>query len=407
MALVSVAGRFAGTVAMECLRSGLHVMLFSDNVPVEEEIALKKYADSQGLLVMGPDCGSAIINGVPLGFANSVRRGDIGIVAAAGTGLQEVSTIVSNYGAGISQAIGTGGRDVKKEIGGASFLRSLDALAEDTDTRVIVLVSKPPYPDVLMNIRSKACRIAKPIVSVFLGSEEASMKECGLHSCSTLEEAAILAVALSKGEAPDEALAGLKMRDQRLGQIASDEAGEKRKGQHYVRGLFCGGTLAAEAQVILGPMIGDICSNVPLLPGCRLGNSLESVANTVVDFGEDEFTVGRPHPMIDYSLRNRRIVKEARDPETTVILLDVVIGYGSNPRPAEDLIPALTTARAIALSANRRLWIVCSVTGTDQDPQCRAEVVRALEESGAIVGESNAAACRLAGLLVKSLQTGS
>jgi FdrA protein len=352
---------------------------------------------------MGPDCGTAIINGVPLGFANAVRRGNVGIVAAAGTGLQEVSTILSNQGGGISQAIGTGGRDVKKEVGGITFLRGIEALGEDTETRVIVLVSKPPHPEVLARIQGAACRIAKPIVSVFLGSDEASLKKCGLHSCSTLEEAAFTALALSRGEEPEAALAALKMRDGRLAQIASDEVRERRKGRHYLRGLFCGGTLAAEAQVILRPVIGDIHSNVPLLSGFKLSHSLESVENTVIDFGEDEFTVGRPHPMIDYSLRNRRIVEEAKDPETSVILLDVVIGYGSNPRPAEDLAPALTMARAIALSANRHLAIVCSVTGTDQDPQCRAEVVRALEESGVVVVESNAAACRLAGLLINRL----
>ena len=327
LALISIAGRYAGDEAMRALESGLHVMLFSDNVPLEKEIALKKFARKRGLLVMGPDCGTAIINGVPLAFANAVNRGNIGIVAAAGTGLQEVSCIISNAGAGISQAIGTGGRDVKKEVGGIMFLEALKALAKDQQTRVILLVSKPPHKDVLRRINKLAKTIHKPIVTSFVGAS--TQEACS----STLEEAALIAVAQSRGRGRDEVFSRLVARDKEILRIAKREAGKRKKNQKYVRGLFSGGTFCAEAQILFKTQLTGVYSNAPVGNTKQLPDSLVSQKHSVIDLGEDEFTVGRPHPMIDYSLRNRRILVEAADPETAVVLLDVVLGYGAHPDP--------------------------------------------------------------------------
>ena len=245
LAMISVAGRYAGRLARRALESGLHVMLFSDNVPVEEEIALKWLARRRGLLVMGPDCGTAIINGVPLAFANAVNRGSIGIVAAAGTGLQEVSCIISNAGAGVSQAIGTGGRDVKQEVGGIMFIEALKALAQDDQTRVILLISKPPDPQVLQRIAKVIKSIRKPVVTLFLG---AAPKGGGP---ATLEEAALEAVALVEGKKTDDAGRKLAAREQQLAGLAHRAAARRKRGQQYVRGLFSGGTFCAEAQIIL------------------------------------------------------------------------------------------------------------------------------------------------------------
>ncbi|MFH1620420.1 MAG: acyl-CoA synthetase FdrA [bacterium] len=400
MALISVAGRYAGDVAMEALKKNLHVMLFSDNVPIETEIVLKKFARKKGLLVMGPDCGTAIINGVPLAFANSVRKGSIGIVAAAGTGLQETSCIISNYGAGISQAIGTGGRDVRKEVGGMTFLQALEALSEDRATKVILLVSKPPHPEVFGKILDMAKKIKKPVVSAFLGADSGVLSKAGIHACSFLDEAALTAVALAAGKNAGKTAEILKIQDLQISKFAADEAGRKADGQKYLRGLFSGGTFVSEAQLVMKPVIGDVWSNVPLRPGLRLKNSLKSTGNTVVDLGEDEFTVGRPHPMIDYSLKNRRIAQEAKDPETAVMLLDIVIGYGSNMNPLAEITPAIKEARQTAEKEKRHISIVCSVTGTDSDPQCRGTVVKGLEDAGCIVMPANAGACRLAGRIV-------
>jgi len=390
LALISIAGRFAGEEARRALENGLHVMLFSDNVPLEQEIALKKFARKRGLLVMGPDCGTAIINGVPLGFANVVNRGNIGIVAAAGTGLQEVSCLISNAGAGISQAIGTGGRDVKKEVGGIMFLESLRALANDKGTKVILLVSKPPHPQVLSRIARAVEGIHKPVVTLFIGAG------ANRGGPSTLEEAALTAVALARGEKPADVAKQLVARDAEVLRMARREAGKRKKRQQYVRGLFSGGTFCAEAQVLFSHLLSNVYSNAPTGRAKQLKNSLKSQKNTVIDFGEDEFTVGRPHPMIDYSLRNRRILEEATDPETAVILLDVVLGHGAHPDPAAEL-------SGVIRQALRTVSVVCSITGTDRDPQNRSRVAADLRKAGALVMPSNAAACKLAGHIIQSL----
>ncbi|MBU0679685.1 MAG: acyl-CoA synthetase FdrA [Verrucomicrobia bacterium] len=394
LVLISVAGRYAGAEAMKALESGLHVMLFSDNVSIEEEVALKTFARERGLLVMGPDCGTAIINGVPLAFANVVNRGRIGIVAASGTGLQEVSCIISNEGAGISQAIGTGGRDVKKEVGGIMFLESLKALAEDEQTDVIVLVSKPPHKEVLEKVTKLVNSISTPVVSIFLGAGEE-----GEGKAATLEEAALTAVAFAAGEGVEAVKERLSIRDKGIAKLAGVRAAECRKGQRYIRGLFSGGTFCTEAQILLKGMVSDIYANSPANGIGQLEDSLKSRANTVVDLGEDEFTVGRPHPMIDFSLRNKRIDEESNDPETAVILLDVVLGYGSNMDPVGELQDVVREAAA-------KVCVVCAVIGTDQDPQNRSRVQEALRSCGAIVMESNAAACKLAGYIINGMEPG-
>jgi FdrA protein len=388
LVLISVAGRYAGDLAMRALQKGLHVMIFSDHVPLETEIELKRFAVKKGLLVMGPDCGTAIINGVPLGFANEVNRGGIGVVAAAGTGLQEVSTIISKQGAGISQAIGTGGRDISREVAGTMFLTAMKALADDRDTEVILLVSKPPHPDVLDKIRSLGSGIKKPVVSLLLG---APPKE---GEPETLEEAAHLAVALAKGDEASTALRRLAERDSEISEAARREAAKLEKHRKYIRGLFSGGTFCAEAQVILRDLPSGLYSNVPTGKTQRLPDPLKSIENSLVDMGDDEFTSGRPHPMIDYTLRNKRILEEAADPETAVILLDVVLGYGANMDPAGELVP-------IIREAARTVCVVCSVTGTPKDPQDAAKVTTELTEAGALVMPSNAAACKMAREIVR------
>ena len=398
MVVISVAGRYAGEEARKALEAGLHVMLFSDNVSLETEIELKKLAKSKGLLCMGPDCGTAIINGAPLGFANAVERGSVGMVAAAGTGLQEVSSIVSCEGAGVSQAIGTGGRDVKKDVGGIMFIEGLKALARDQETKVLLLVSKPPHESVLKELKAELKKIKKPVVAVFLGAQEGALADCGagVIQAKTLEEAAVAAAALSKA-GPKKALAEAKTVFELYAKeeqgLARGEAKKLKKGRRFIRGLYSGGTFCAEAQIIFGDL-SPLFSNAPAGQGRKLGDSLKSEGHSVVDLGEDEFTVGRPHPMIDFSLRNRRILDEAKDPETAVVLLDVVLGWGSNMKPAEELAPVVKEAAG-------KVCVVATVTGTDKDPQGKQAVIEALEEAGAVVRPTNASACRLALEIVK------
>jgi FdrA protein len=403
LAMISVAGRYAGDVAMKALKNGLHVMLFSDNVPLEQEIALKQYAVEQELLVMGPDCGTAIINGVPLAFANKVNRGNIGIVAAAGTGMQEVSCLISNKGAGISQAIGTGGRDVKKEVGGLMFIESIRMLLEDRNTKVLLLISKPPHPEVLEKLGKILQGSKKPIVAAFLGAKAEEIKKYGIHPVSSLEEAALLSIAYSTGKGTKEIGNLIFQQRETIKTQAKTESCKLHSGQKYIRGLFSGGTFCYEAQLLLQDMVDIIYSNAPVGKTIKLANSLRSQEHTLIDLGEDEFTVGRPHPMIDYSLRNKRIIEEASDPETAVILLDIVLGFGSNPEPLIDIIPAIKTAQDIAKEKNRYIFFVCSVTGTDTDPQNRTKVIQSLKDNNVWVMESNAAASLFAGYIVSNI----
>lgn len=397
LALISIAGKYAAAEAMKALKNGLHVMLFSDNVSIEDELKLKQFAREKGLLVMGPDCGTAIINGVPLAFSNVVNKGNIGIVAASGTGLQEVSSIISNYGGGISQALGTGGRDVKKEIGGIMFLEALKALNEDEQTKVIVLVSKPPHPEVLKKISEEIKNVSKPVVGIFIGGDPEILRSVGAIAASNLEETALIAIGLSQGKSADSITKKASISNDEIQKLAAELA-PKTKGK-YLRGLFSGGTLCDEAQLILKDCMGYVYSNGPLHPDFKLADLWKSKENTIIDMGEDEFTSGRPHPMIDFSLRCKRIVDEASDKDTAIILLDVVLGYGSNMKPVEELEPAIKKAKSISPNVQ----FICSVTGTDMDPQGRKQVIEQLESMGVVVMPSNVAAAQLTAAILQKL----
>ncbi len=392
--LVSVAGRYAAGVTREGLRLGKHVFLFSDNVAVEDEVSLKQMAAEEGLLVMGPDCGTAIVNGVGLGFANRVRRGPIGMVAASGTGLQQVSSRIHQLGSGLTHALGTGGRDLSEAVDAVTARQGLDLFRRDPETRVIVLVSKPPAPKVAEDLLQAARLAGKPVVVDFIGYLPPAKRVGNLHFVRTFDEAAALAVELA-AEISDEK----PERELDLERFAS--------GQRYLRGLFSGGTLAYEALLILQDYLPVVYSNAPLKKGQNvLENSMVSQEHTVVDLGSDEFTVGRLHPMMDNDLRIRRLYQEANDPQVAVILLDVVLGYGSHPNPASELAPAVAQARAEARKARRHLEVVAVVVGTDEDPQGLEEQIAQLKAAGAAVETSNDAAVRHAGRLVQALGEG-
>lgn len=386
--LISVAGRYAGGVARSALDLGKHVFLFSDNVPVDEEIELKRRAAEEGLLVMGPDCGTAIINGMGLGFANKVRRGPIGVVAAAGTGLQQVTSRIHQLGGGVTHGIGTGGRDLSEKVGAVTFRQGIDLLARDPEVKVFVLVSKPPAPAVAEQVLQLAESAGKPVVVSFVGRAATVASRGALHFAHSLDHAAELAVALSNAT-PTTPLA------------ASRDG--FAQGQRYLRGLFSGGTLAYEAQAILRDYLPGVWANAPLDKAWKLPNSLHSQEHTIVDLGEDEFTVGRLHPMLDNELRIRRLMQEAADPQVAVILLDVVLGYGSHPDPAAELAPAISHALDVTRQAGRRLDVLVVLTGTDEDPQDIGSQQERLLQVGAQVDFSNEAMVRRAGEIVRGL----
>ena len=388
--LVSVAGRYAAGVARQALHLGKNVFLYSDNVSLDDEIALKQMAAERGLLVMGPDCGTAIVNGVGLGFANHVRRGPIGVVAAAGTGLQHVTCRIHQLGSGITCGIGTGGRDLSEKVGAITIRQGLDLLSRDPETRVIVLISKPPAPKVAENVLQVARSAGKPVVVDFVGRSPSARRVDNLYFAASLDEAA-------------ETAAQLVSQPVQYPIPDTQDTGCFAAGQRYLRGLFSGGTLAYEAQHILQGYLPRTYSNAPLDKENRLANSLVSQAHTIVDLGEDEFTVGRLHPMMDNDLRVRRLHQEAQDPEVAVILLDVVLGYGAHPNPAGELASAIAKARAAAHEAGRYLEVVAVVTGTDEDPQDFNSQIQQLQSAGARVETSNEAAVRYVGRLVQAL----
>jgi FdrA protein len=320
LAVISLPGQYAGREAMAVLESGRTVMIFSDNVPLEEEIRLKKRASELGLLVMGPDCGTAIINGTALGFANAVRKGPFGIVGASGTGIQEVSTQLHKRGYGITQAIGVGGRDLSVEVRGMSMIQGIHALEKDTETKIIILISKPPSPVVASRVFDTIKTLKKKYLVNFLNGDPAEAKRRHLPFAAGLEEAAELAIAVhERRDFSPKSFSGNE--EEVLSRARRDR--KKIGSGRCLRGLFSGGTLADEAILILSREIGNIYSNIPLKKDFALENNWKSQKHTIVDLGEDEFTRGRPHPMIDYSIRNDRILQESKDPDCGVILLDV------------------------------------------------------------------------------------
>ncbi|MGQ0696347.1 MAG: acyl-CoA synthetase FdrA [Nitrospiraceae bacterium] len=387
LALISTPGEYAAAEAFKALNLGLNVMLFSDNVELKDEIALKRFAQDHDLIVMGPDCGTAIINGIPLAFANVVRRGEIGVVAASGTGLQQVTCLIDRWGKGISQAIGTGGHDLHKEVGGISMLQGLKALAADQSTSVIVLISKPPSPEVAERVLKAAAGTGKPVVVNFLGAAPEGIRRPNLYAAGTLEDAAAAAVALADGKRPEESRPKHPFfpMPPRLAPV-----------QRYIRGLYSGGTFCYEASLLLKKDFGQVYSNTAVDHEDRLGDVWTSRGHTVIDLGDDLFTRGRPHPMIDHRLRNERILKEARDPEVAVILCDVVLGHGSHPDPASEMVPVIQEAKDSADKAGRHLVVVGFVCGTSSDPQNLSKQEAALREVGVILAESNAQAVRMA-----------
>ena len=364
--LISVPGRYAAGVANEALDLKKNVFLYSDNVSIDDEVELKARADELDLLVMGPDCGTAIIGGIGFGFANRVRRGPIGLVGASGTGLQAITSRIHQLGGGISHALGTGARDLKGSVAGAMATRGMDLLANDPETEVIVLVSKPPDPAVTARLLQRAWAAGKPTVVSFLGYPPPVKQLGNLHFASSLIEAAELAVGLvgtQQEKAPSY---------------------ELRAGTRYLRGLFSGGTLAAEALAAFQAVLGPVYSNIgePLL-----SDPLVSKEHALLDLGEDIFTVGRLHPMIDNDLRVRRMRQEAADPDVGLILLDVVLGEGAHPDPASELAPAIAEVRA-----EHDVEVVVVVVGTDEDPQDIEAQEQQLRQAGAAVFADTAAA---------------
>ncbi|MBC1936848.1 acyl-CoA synthetase FdrA [Listeria grandensis] len=377
MALISIPGTYAATEADRALDEGLHAFIFSDNMPMEEELRLKQKAHDKGLLVMGPDCGTGIVNGVPMAFTNVVKPGNIGIVGASGTGIQEVSTIIDRLGGGVTNAIGTGGRDLSETVGGITMLDAIAALEKQADTDVIVVISKPPAKAIRDKVLALLRTITKPAVTIFLG-EKPTYHETNLYHAYTLEETARIAVALAKGQTVTATTS----------QITKPEI-TLTPEQKHMKGYYSGGTLASEAAMLIADALA-------LKEGLikQDGYILKTEGHEVIDLGDDIYTQGKPHPMIDPEKRIAFIEDAANDPETAVILLDVVLGYGSHEDMAGQLAPAIKHVIAKAKAAGRELAVIGTVCGTLQDPQDYNEQRQTLIDAGVIVKDSNNEAVR-------------
>jgi FdrA protein len=368
LAIVSVPGQHAVAEAADAIAAGRSVLVFSDGVPVADEVALKFAAHDAGVLVMGPDCGTAIVSGLALGFANVVRRGSVGLVAASGTGAQQVSCLLDMAGVGVSHVLGVGGRDLSEAVGGLATFDAMAALDADPATERILLVSKPPAPSVAGRIEEAAQGLATPVRSAALSPESPDLT------------AAVEALLRDMD-------AEVPVWPSRPGE------GERAAPGAVLKGLYSGGTLADETMLVAARTLGDIRSNTPLRPDLDLGADLFARGHVVVDFGDDALTAGRAHPMIDPTLRLEAIAAVASSDEAVVLLLDVVLGYGSDPDPAASLGPALAAARE---ATEHPLPVVVALVGTDADPQGWTRQADALAAAGAAVFASNSAATRYA-----------
>jgi FdrA protein len=389
LALVSVPGHFAVAEARKALALGLHVMIFSDNVALADEVAIKREARERGLMVMGPDCGTAIIGGTPLCFANEVPRGDIGIIGASGTGIQEVSCLIARAGGGISHAIGTGGRDLKAEVGAITMLMAIDALDADPATRHIVLISKPPEAAVARVVLDRVAHSAKPFTICFLGASGLALPG-NARAAATLKAAADASLAHVPAKGTPVRRQEHAPNLERAAGSASPPRVRADRGT-LVRGLFAGGTFCSEAQIVFAQAGLPVASNVPVPGAHALAGAQEThvLAHVMIDLGDDEFTRGRPHPMIEPAVRERPLAAALADPAVGAILLDVVLGYGAHPDPAGHL-------AGILGGRDGRPLVIASVTGTDADPQPRGAQVEKLVAAGVIVADSNAEAAELA-----------
>lgn len=369
LALVSVPGSSAVVEAADAIEADRDVMIFSDNVPVEQEIALKAMSAERRLLVMGPDCGTAVVDGIGLGFANAVRPGPVGVVAASGTGCQQLLCLLDQAGIGVSSALGVGGRDLGAEVGGASTREAMRRLDADASTELIVVVSKPPAAKVAEKLREFAATLSTPVQFALLGA--------GRPDLTAAAEAVLNTLGRAVPEWPH------------LGEAPAVQHGR-------LRGLFVGGTLCDEAMLISADAVGDVHSNIPLEPRLALGPDLTADGTVMIDFGDDSMTKGRAHPMIDPTLRHEDLARTAREGDASVVLLDVVLGHGAEADPAATLAPAIASAITTARGDGRELAVVVACLGTRDDPQQTDRQSAALAEAGAEVFASNAQATRRA-----------
>jgi FdrA protein len=437
LVLLSIPGQYVKDISYELIEQGIHQQIFSDHVPIEDELEIKNQAVKKGVLILGPGAGTSIINGKGIGFSNAIRRmGPVGIVAAAGTGLQEVICLLDQCDIGVKHGLGVGGNDPKDKIGGIMMLECMKTLEKDDDIKVIAIVSKPPYPSVEERIIEYVMRNgSKKYVLAFIGGgisvagkqQKGQQQEFMSQVTSSLTDmnsshtavttadhertiikvnslsSAVLAIAKAFGNQQlEKAISQIYVPPDKLVSILRKEWTGLQGNQKFIRALYTGGTFAYEAQVILRDLMdkGHIYSNTPIEQIKELQDSFKSEKHSIIDLGEAEFTEGRPHPMIDPTIRKLRILEEAKDPEVGVILLDFVLGYGSNPDPVGAIIDELRQGKEIAQDQGRYLPVIAHVCGTKNDIQSYEKSLSKLHSVGCVVMPSNALAAIASALVI-------
>jgi FdrA protein len=401
LAVLSIPGEYVPREARKALDRGLNLFIFSSNVPIEEELELKNLAADNSLLVMGPDCGTSILGGVGVGFANVVDRGAFGVIGPSGTGLQEFTTQIHNAGYGISHAIGTGSHDLSDEIAGITTNQALETLESDPQTKVITIIAKPPSKTTLTKLIERVKRCNKPVIGCFLGAQmELSQETEALTWASTIDQAVLLAIQHLEDKVDIVNIAPSKQERELAAKSRMDWAPEQR----YLRGLFAGGTFCYQSQQILGEAGIVVHSNTPLDPKTKLSNSDKSFEHTLIDMGDEKYTLGKPHPMIDNTERSKRILTEGRDPSVAVLLIDFVLGYNASMDPVGDLLDAILDVKQLKQQHVGELTVVASICGTDKDPQELSLQMNLLKEAGVIVFRSNAKASLFCCELLKPVQ---
>ena len=398
LVVISIPGEYVTREARKAIDAGLHTFIFSSNVTIEDELELKRSAAQKNLLVMGPDCGTSLIGGIGIGFANAVRKGTIGVIGASGTGLQEFTSQIHNAGLGISHAIGTGTNDVSDAIGGLTTLAALDALEGDPDTKIIVFVSKPPGKKTFAKLLERLDQSKKPTIGCFLGLDQLPAPHNKVKFARTVDEAVQWAIYF---EDDGPVVSKLTLSPDELEWVKNEQE-RWTPQQKYLRGVFAGGTFCYQAQQILQDAGLDVYSNAPLNFRFKLAHPDQSRSHTLVDMGDEHYTLGKPHPMIDGTLRNQRILAESRDPDVAILFLDFILGYNASSDPVGELLDAIIQATRVAATRGSHLTVVASICGTEDDPQDLNLQANLLKEQEVYVFKSNArAALFCAHLLTK------
>jgi succinyl-CoA synthetase alpha subunit len=398
--LISISGNYVRAEAERALNSGLHVLIFSNQVPLKDELAIKELAREKGLLCMGPDCGVVNLNEISFVLGSITRKGPFGICGASGIGLQQIGALIHSAGSGVSQIIGTGGNDLKHPIGGITIMMGIDALENDPDTEYIVLVSRKPDDKILQTVLERIAKCKKPVVMYCMGCDKERIEASGAIWASSLDDATQKALAFVSKQIYLES-------DEQIKEMAEEAVQGMNAQQKYLRGIYGGGTYCDEAMHVLEGMIGGVYSNVPFSDELRLEDSHRSVKNTIVDYGEEEFTLGRPHPVIDPSVRQPAIMREANDPEVAVLLFDFVLSPAGYIDPVGALLDEIKAAMEAAEKRGGKLAVIASICGTDADPQNLILQKEKLIRAGVWVCQTNYRAAMLAGEIIRRREGGS